>query len=169
MGHEIERRFLVCSDAWRGLAPGLLYRQGYLCSEPDRTVRVRLIGTSEADGAAFLTLKGRQTGFRRPEFEYEIPFADGAFLLEHMAEKPLVEKCRHRIALDGLVWEVDEFLGENAGLVLAELELAAEDQSFSRPGWLGAEVTGDWRYANSSLARHPAMSPGGAAGGSCPS
>ncbi len=118
-------------------------------------MRVRLIGTSEADGAAFLTLKGRQTGFRRPEFEYEIPFADGAFLLEHMAEKPLVEKCRHRIALDGLVWEVDEFLGENAGLVLAELELAAEDQSFSRPGWLGAEVTGDWRYANSSLARHP--------------
>lgn len=156
MGCEIERKFLVCSDAWRGLAPGRLYRQGYLCPEPGRTVRIRLIEASGGSGgSAFLTIKGRPTGLRRAEFEYEIPFADGTYLLEQMAKKPLIEKYRYRIPLDGLVWEVDEFLGENAGLVLAELELAAEDQAFVRPVWLGAEVTDDWRYANSSLTRHP--------------
>lgn len=156
MGREIERKFLVCSDAWRGLAPGRLYRQGYLCPEPDRTVRIRLIeGAEDSDGSAFLTIKGRPTGLCRAEFEYAIPFADGVFLLERMAEKPWIEKYRYRIPLEGLVWEVDEFLGENSGLVLAELELATEDQAFSRPAWLGAEVTDDRRYANSSLVRHP--------------
>lgn len=156
MGREIERKFLVCSDAWRGLAPGRLYRQGYICSEPDRTVRVRLIEAPGGSGGfAFLTIKGRPAGLCRAEFEYEIPFADGTYLLERMAERPLIEKYRYRIPVEGLVWEVDEFLGENAGLVVAELELAAEDQVFSRPVWLGAEVTDDRRYANSSLARHP--------------
>lgn len=151
MGVEIERKFLVSREALRSLAPErkINMRQGYLSRTPGRTVRVRI-----EDDRAFLTIKGRATGLARPEFEYEIPTPDAVSLLT-LADGPLVEKIRHYVLFDGLTWEVDEFLGENAGLVVAELELAHEDQTFARPPWVGAEVTGDVRYLNSHLAVTP--------------
>ena len=148
MGVEIERKFLVIGDAWRS-APGTRYSQGYLNRDKERTVRVRLAGDK-----AFFTIKGLSRGATRVEYEYEIPPVDGEALLV-LCEKPIIEKIRRVIAVDGMTWEVDEFLGDNAGLVVAEIELRSEDQEFTHPGWLGAEVTHDSRYFNSSLASHP--------------
>ena len=150
MGREIERKFLAKGEAWRGLAPGVLYRQGYLCGVKERTVRVRVAGDK-----AFLTIKGLTVGATRAEYEYEIPVSDAQAMLDDLAEKPLIEKIRHKIPYAGLIWEVDEFLGENAGLIVAEVELADEKQIFSKPDWAGEEVTDDPRYFNSNLARHP--------------
>ena len=150
MGKEIERKFLVKNDAWRGLVTGVLYRQGYLCGVKERTVRVRVAGEK-----AFLTIKGLTVGATRAEYEYEIPVTDAQAMLDHLAEKPLIEKIRHKIPYGGLTWEVDEFLGDNAGLIVAEVELAGEEQSFSKPHWVGEEVSDDPRYFNSNLARHP--------------
>lgn len=150
MGKEIERKFLVTSDAWRNLAPGLLYRQGYLSSVKERTVRVRLAGDK-----GFLTIKGLTVGAARAEYEYEIPAADAQAMLETLAEKPLIEKIRYKIPYAGLTWEIDEFMGDNAGLIVAEVELAGEAQTFSKPDWAGTEVTGDTRYFNSNLSRQP--------------
>ncbi len=150
MGREIERKFLVVGGAWRDLAEGVLYRQGYLNSAKERTVRVRTAGNR-----AFLTVKGITTGAARMEYEYEIPFADGEELLRELAEKPLIEKKRYTIPLQGLVWEVDEFLGENLGLIVAEVELAEEGQTIDAPAWVGREVTGDPRYFNSHLVAYP--------------
>jgi len=149
MGIEIERKFLVCGDAWRALAAPLLLRQGYLSSQPERVVRVRIEGE-----AAMMTVKGRSVGASRGEWEYPIPLADAEELLR-LCEQPLVEKYRRRIAFGGLIWEVDEFLGANAGLVVAEVELSSEDQAFDKPDWVGAEVSDDARYFNSNLIRHP--------------
>jgi adenylate cyclase len=150
MGVEIERKFLLAGDGWRGLGQPTLMRQGYLCSDPERTVRVRIEGER-----AVITIKSKATGASRGEWEYEIPVPDAAELLAGLCEQPLVEKTRHRIAHAGHVWEVDEFMGGNAGLVVAEIELAAEDEAFDRPDWIGVEVTGDKRYYNSSLIRLP--------------
>lgn len=150
MGREIERKFLVVGNAWRALAPGALYRQGYLSSVEERTVRVRL--TPEA---GYLTIKGTSVGAARAEYEYEIPPGDAGAILDTLAERPIVEKRRHRIPVGDVVFEVDEFLGDNAGLVVAEVELEREDQPFPRPEWLGEEVTDDSRYYNVNLARHP--------------
>lgn len=150
MGMEIERKFLVKGDGWKSLAQGVLLRQGYLSSAPERTVRVRI----EAD-AAMLTIKGRTTGASRAEWEYTIPLEDARALLDGLCERPIIEKRRYRIPFAGMVWEVDEFLGENAGLVVAEIELESEDQDFARPDWIGEEVTHDPRYFNASLLRNP--------------
>lgn len=150
MGVEIERKFLLQGEDWRALGEPVLLRQGYLSSDPARTVRVRI----EGDKAA-LTIKGRNVGAVRGEWEYPIPLADAAELLDRLCEQPLVEKYRRRIAFAGHTWEVDEFLGANAGLVVAEIELAAEDEAFALPAWIGAEVTGDTRYFNSNLIRLP--------------
>lgn len=150
MGTEIERKFLLQGDAWRSLAAGIRYRQGYLSSAKERTVRIRTAGD-----AAFLTIKGLATGATRAEYEYAIPLADGNEMLDTLAEKPLIEKVRYTIARGNAVWEIDEFLGENQGLVVAEVELSSEGQPFDRPEWLGEEVTGDPRYYNSSLVAHP--------------
>ena len=150
MGKEIERKFLVIGEAWRELAQGTLYRQGYLNSAKERTVRVRTVGDR-----AFLTIKGLTVGASRVEYEYEIPFEDGNFLLDNLAEKPIIEKKRYRIPQGKFVWEIDEFFGENQGLVVAEIELESEDEAFDRPEWAGQEVTGDPRYFNSNLIRHP--------------
>ena len=147
---EIERKFLVCSDAWRENASGTLLRQGYLNTGKDCIVRVRTAGDK-----AYLTIKGPTTGISRPEYEYEIPLDDAHALLEGMAQQPVIEKVRYCIARDGHVWEVDEFLGDNAGLVLAEVELADEAQKVERPQWLGREVTTEARYRNTALARNP--------------
>ena len=150
MGIEIERKFLVASEGWRR-EPGRVTRfsQGYLSSDPARTVRVRIAGDE-----AFLTIKGATTGATRAEFEYAIPVAEAQQLLA-LSDGPAVEKLRHLRVVDGLTWEVDEFLGANAGLVVAEIELAREDKPFTRPDWLGAEVTGDARYVNANLAVKP--------------
>jgi adenylate cyclase len=125
-------------------------RQGYLTSDPMRTVRVRIEGER-----AVITIKSKSIGATRGEWEYEIPVPDAVELLERLCEQPLVEKVRHRIVYGGHTWEVDEFLGENAGLVVAEIELGSEDEAFEKPDWIGQEVTGDPRYYNSSLIRLP--------------
>ena len=104
---------------------------------------------------AFLTVKGITTGATRAEYEYEIPAADADAMLNDLCENPLVEKSRYKIDFDGFVWEVDEFFGENQGLIVAEIELESEDQKFEIPGWIGEEVTGDPKYFNSNLINNP--------------
>ncbi len=148
MGIEIERKFLVVGDDWRA-APALPYAQGYLNRDKHRTVRVRIV-----EDAAWLTVKGASAGATRAEFEYPIPVADAEQLLA-LCDGPLVRKLRRVVLHAGLAWEIDEFLGDNAGLVVAEIELASEDQAFEPPPWLGAEVTDDVRYFNSNLAATP--------------
>lgn len=150
MAKEIERKFLLVGEEWKALAAGTHYRQGYLNSAKERTVRIRTI-----DDKAFLTIKGITVGATRVEYEYEIPHADCNFMLDELAEKPIVEKNRYKISFDGLIWEVDEFLGVNAGLVVAEVELTSEDQAFEKPSWVGEEVTGDPKYYNSNLVKNP--------------
>lgn len=150
MAQEIERKFLLASDQWRPGAEGQLYRQGYLSTDKARTVRVRIIGQR-----GLLTIKGLTRGISRLEFEYEIPLADATRLLDELCHRPLIEKTRYEIAHAGLTWEIDEFHGDNAGLVVAEVELATEDQDIELPDWVGAEVSGDPRYYNSNLAQHP--------------
>lgn len=150
MGQEIERKFLVISDRWKPPAQGVLYRQGYIPTTDNRTVRVRIAGDQ-----GYLTLKGPVVNLVRLEFEYPIPLADAEVLLAQLCNPPLVEKRRYRISIEPLVWEVDQFLGANQGLVLAEVELTHPDQPVSLPDWIGKEVTEDRRYFNSYLAQHP--------------
>jgi len=150
MGKEIERKFLVKGEVWKELARGTSYRQGYLNSIKERTVRIRTI-----DDKAFLTIKGLTVGATRSEYEYEIPLADCNAMLDVLAEKPIIEKKRYKVPFAGLTWEIDEFFGENAGLVVAEVELQSEGQTFCKPEWVGEEVTADPRYFNSNLIKHP--------------
>ena len=150
MGIEIERKFLLKNDVWRDLAEGVYYRQGYLNSAMERTVRVRTINEK-----GFLTIKGVADGATRLEFEYEIPKDECNIMLDDLAEKPVIEKNRYKVDYKGLVWEIDEFFGENRGLIVAEVELESEDQKFEIPEWVGEEVTGDSRYFNSNLINHP--------------
>ena len=154
MNVEIERKFLVKSEAWRGLAEGVRFRQGYLQTHPC-TVRVRTEGER-----GVLTIKGQTRGFSREEFEYEIPRGDADRMLDTLALPSLIDKIRYKIPYQGFVWEVDEFLGDNAGLVVAEIELSDEGQAFERPGWIGEEVTGDRRYANSRAGERPRFACG---------
>lgn len=151
MKQEIERKFLVTGDGWRTAAgTGILCRQGYLSSSADVTVRVRLIGDK-----GFLTIKGRTKGISRAEMEYEIPVADAEYMLLHLCLCGTVSKLRYSLICNGLTWEVDEFFDDNTGLILAEIELEREDQSFEAPEWLGNEVSFDSRYCNAELARSP--------------
>jgi len=150
MAKEIERKFLVNGDAWRTLAQGVHYRQGYLSTVKERTVRVRTV-----DAKGFLTIKGITIGASRSEFEYEIPVEDANAMLDHLCEKPLIEKYRFKIPFAGHVWELDEFEGDNQGLIVAEIELQNEDETFQRPQWIDQEVTGDPRYFNSNLTKNP--------------
>jgi len=152
MGVEIERKFLIAAgseDVWRHGVEGVPYAQGYLSRGNGRTVRVRIAGTK-----AFITIKGPVTGISRPEFEYEIPVEDARQMLS-LCDGPVIEKIRHRILHGRHVWEVDEFLGENTGLTVAEVELANAEDSVEMPSWIGKEVTGDPRYYNSNLTIHP--------------
>lgn len=152
MGQEIERKFLVVSDEWRTTDPtGRSFRQGYLCVERERTVRVRTVGDQ-----GFLTIKGKSTGAVRAEFEYSIDGGEARTMLDTLCLKPLIEKTRYRLpAGGGLWWEVDVFAGDNAGLVVAEIELPEVTQVFARPAWIGTEVTEDPRYFNSNLVLKP--------------
>lgn len=150
MGMEIERKFLVKHDSWRREAAAERVRQGYLCSFADRAVRARISGD-----CAFLTIKGAKSGVSRFEYEYRIPVEDAAEMLESLCERPLIEKVRHHVTVNGREWVIDVFEGENAGLVVAEVELEDETQAIELPDWVGEEVTDDPRFYNVNLARHP--------------
>ncbi len=150
MGVEIEKKFLLAGNDWKELAEGTSYRQGYLSSVKERTVRVRTIRDK-----GFLTIKGISVGATRLEYEYEIPFEEANELLNELCEKPLIEKNRYKVNLGEHTWEIDEFFGENEGLVVAEIELESEKQQFIKPPWVGEEVTGDPRYFNSNLINNP--------------
>jgi CYTH domain-containing protein len=151
MAEEIERKFLVAGDEWRHIAVSShTLRQGYLSTVKERTVRVRLV-----DGEGFLTVKGITVGATRAEFEYPVPGDDAAAMLDDLCERPLVEKTRHLVEHEGLTWEIDEFAGVNEGLIVAEVELEADDQDVPLPTWVGAEVTDDPRYFNANLIAHP--------------
>ncbi len=149
MGMEIERKYLLKSQEWRALGNPIHYAQGYLVADGKRTVRVRIAGEK-----GFLTIKGKSNGISRLEFEYPVPVEDAQQLIQ-LCPVPVIEKYRTRILFEGKVWEVDEFEGENKGLILAEIELVSEDENFVVPPWIGEEVTGDIRYFNSQLAIHP--------------
>jgi CYTH domain-containing protein len=150
MAKEIERKFLVKEDeTWRSVS-GKIYRQGYLSTVKERTVRIRTI-----DDKAYLTIKGITVGATRREYEYEIPVHEAKEMLDELCERPLIEKTRRIIEHEGLVWEVDEFFGENAGLILAEVELEDEDQDLAKPAWIGEEVTDDPRFFNANLVNNP--------------
>lgn len=149
MNIEIERKFLLKNDNWREGAVGVHYKQAYLNEKGDNTVRVRIEGDK-----AKLTIKGKSSNISRLEFEYDIPMEDVEALFT-LAKTPIVEKYRYKIMYAGNCWEVDEFLGLNRGLVVAEIELESETQSFEKPDWIGMEVSGDKRYTNANLARKP--------------
>lgn len=151
MALEIERKFLVANEAWKTHSDqGSPIKQGYLSTTPERNVRVRLYGEK-----AFITIKGKTTGISKAEFEYEIPKADAEAMI-HLCEKPLIEKVRYLVTgPDGKMWELDVFEGDNQGLIIAEIELTSETESFEMPDWAGKEVTEDTRYYNASLISNP--------------
>jgi CYTH domain-containing protein len=150
MAKEIERKFLVTGEPWRSAASRATYRQGYLSSQPERSVRVRTDGTK-----AKLTIKGLTRGASRDEFEYDIPLADAQAMLDQLCERPLIEKTRYLVPFGGRTWEIDVFQGENLGLVVAEVELDSEDESLTLPPWAAREVTDDPRYFNTNLVKNP--------------
>jgi adenylate cyclase len=150
MSVEIERKYLVDVSIWRPTAPGVAIRQGYLSSVPERTVRVRIEGDR-----AVLTIKGKTDGISRVELEYPIPVDDAATMLADLCERPLIEKTRHHEVHAGKTWDVDVFAGDNAGLVVAEIELASETEPFEVPPWASTEVSDDPRYFNASLIKRP--------------
>ncbi len=151
MGVEIERKFLVDHEKWGRVdkPPGTHYRQGYILSNAGQTIRVRV-----SDKQAYLNMKSKVSQVSRKEYEYEIPLADGLEILDAFTKNG-TEKVRYRIPLDGKTWEVDVFIGDNDGLIVAEIELKSEEEKFEKPDWITAEVTDDNRYTNSSLATHP--------------
>jgi adenylate cyclase len=147
---EIERKFLVKGNAWRQLVNGIHFKQGYISTHKNHTVRIRI-----AEKKAYLTIKGKTVGAKRLEFEYKIPIDDGKELLNNLCHKPIIDKMRYTIQYKGLIWEVDEFHGENKGLILAEVELQQEDQKVELPEWIGKEVTGNPKYYNANLVINP--------------
>lgn len=151
MAIEIERKFLVSGDFLPEVTSSTRIVQGYICTEPGRSVRVRIRGEE-----AFLTIKGTsdEKGLSRYEFETKIPVADAEMLMK-LCVSGVIDKVRHLVPKGNHTWEVDVFHGDNEGLVLAEIELASEDETFERPSWLGKEVSGDRRYYNSMLTLHP--------------
>ncbi|MEJ6480406.1 CYTH domain-containing protein [Nostoc punctiforme UO1] len=150
MAKEIERKFLVKGDSWRGLVEGSVYRQGYIATQDKAAVRIRIVGEK-----SYLTIKGRSIKYSRLEFEYPIPVEDAQEMLEALCERPFIEKTRYKIQSGGWIWEIDEFDGVNKGLILAEVELTDENQEIELPSWIGQEVSDDSRYFNSNLVKHP--------------
>lgn len=151
MGVEIERKFLVVGEAWLSdVTQRTHIVQGYLAATDTLTLRVRIKGER-----AYLTLKGTSTNISRSEFEYEVPLADARAMLDQLAQGPVIDKVRHLVPVGDHTWEVDVFAGDNAGLVMAEVELASEGEAFVTPAWAGREVSDDARYYNVNLAREP--------------
>jgi len=150
MGIEIERKYLINEDKWQPKNEGVQIRQGYLCTDKERTVRVRTKGNK-----GYLTIKGENHGISRVEMEYEIPFGDATKLLDDLCHKPLIEKTRHIEEHLGHTWEIDVFFGDNEGLIVAEVELASADEEVKLPQWITKEVSDDKRYYNSCLSIKP--------------
>ncbi len=151
MATEIEHKFLLANDDWRkSVQKSVHYKQGYLSSQPTSSIRVRVSGQQ-----AWLNIKSATIGTERLEFEYAISLQDAEEIIAYLCRKPLIEKTRHFVPDGDKLWEIDEFLGDNQGLVVAELELAEIGQSFTKPAWLGAEVTHDLRYYNNNLVTNP--------------
>ncbi|MFN2382235.1 MAG: CYTH domain-containing protein [Guyparkeria sp.] len=151
MAKEIERKFLLASDTWRHeIEHSDRMVQGYLNDQGPVSVRARIAGSR-----AWLNIKSRTLGISRDEFEYEIPLADAERMLDHLTTGPVIDKTRHLVRRDGLLWEIDEFHGDNDGLIVAEVELEHVDQPFARPDWLAEEVSHDARYYNVSLVKTP--------------
>lgn len=150
MGVEIEKKFLTIGDGWRKLGTGKEYCQGYLSGRDDTTVRVRII-----EQRGIITIKGPNNDGKKAEFEYDIPYDDARKMLDNLCRQPLIEKTRYKVPFGGFIWEVDEFKGENEGLVFAEIELERVDQPFDKPEWIGKEVTSDGRYYNANLVAYP--------------
>lgn len=151
MALEIERKYLIHHHIWENVTKpeGEFYRQGYILKDPDKTIRVRV-----TESAAYLTIKGASTGATRTEFEYQIPKEEALTLLDNFSVSEL-SKVRYKIHYYGKIWEVDVFSGDNAGLIVAEIELTSEDEIFEKPEWVSTEVTGDHRYFNSRLSENP--------------
>lgn len=150
MALEIERKFLVKNMDWKSQGEGVLFKQGFLNTNKERTVRVRV-----KNNIGILTIKGLTQSATRVEYEYEIPYTDAVYMLDYLCEKPIIEKHRYLIEYHGRIWEVDEFHGENKGLIVAEIELSSEEEAFEKPSWVGKEVTHDPRYYNSNLVQFP--------------
>jgi adenylate cyclase len=151
MAREIEHKFLLANEDWRKkVEKSVQYKQGYLSSQPTSSIRVRI-----SDHHAWLNIKSATIGTERLEYEYDIPLQDAEEIIAALCKKPLIEKTRHFIPIDDHLWEIDEFAGDNTGLVVAEIELAEKDQLFHKPQWLGEEVTHDLRYYNNNLAINP--------------
>ena len=151
MGYEIERKFLVRKDLWFAVKKpeGTTIKQGYLLIDPEKVIRIRATDTT-----GFLTIKGKAKNFSRPEYEFGIPLQDALELLD-LFTSCKIDKVRYRIPFEGKTWEVDEFFGENDGLIIAEIELSNEAEDFVKPNWIGEEVTSDFRYYNSWISEHP--------------
>jgi adenylate cyclase len=150
MPEEIERKFLVKNDSFKSFGKPFHIHQGFLCTEKERVVRVRIQGD-----VAYLTIKGITKGITRAEYEYEIPIADAKYMLENLCIRPTIEKYRFKINVEGFTWEVDEFQGDNEGLVIAEIELESAGEEFPKPAWIGEEVSNDPRYYNVNLVKNP--------------
>ena len=154
MGKEIERKYLVKLAEWQAhkkkiSAIGSRYSQGYIATVDNTTVRLRTVGSQ-----GYLTIKGKTIGLTRSEFEYSVPLQDAELMLQTLCTKPLIEKVRYKVDYADLTWEVDEFFGDNDGLIIAEVELSAEQQQIDLPSWIAKEVQ-DKKYFNSSLVQYP--------------
>ena len=150
MGVEIEKKFLLKNEDWKTqCTKGVKIKQGYLNSHTERTVRVRL-----SDGKGKITIKGKTENITRKEFEYQIPYKEALSLIQ-LCETPIIEKTRFKIKQENLTWEIDQFGGENIGLIIAEVELESENQILTLPSWVGQEVSQDSKYYNSSLLTYP--------------
>ena len=151
MALEIEHKFLLANDNWRKLIKrSSVFRQGYLSSDSSCSIRVRI-----SDKQAWLNIKSATIGTQRSEYEYQIPLQDADEILDNLCRKPLIEKTRHFVEYAGHVWEIDEFKGDNAGLIVAEIELSEVGEKFQKPEWIGSEVTDDLRYYNHNLSLQP--------------
>ncbi len=151
MAIEIEYKFLLANDGWREhVSHSVIYKQGYLSSQATSSIRVRI-----SDKQAWINIKSATIGTQRSEYEYEIPLADAHEILNNLCLKPVIEKTRHFVTHKKHLWEIDEFDGENRGLIVAEIELDALDEIFAKPDWIGEEVTQDVRYYNNNLAKNP--------------
>ncbi|MCU7853785.1 MAG: CYTH domain-containing protein [Candidatus Thiodiazotropha sp. (ex Monitilora ramsayi)] len=151
MGLEIERKFLVINEQWKShVESESRLKQGYLATQSNATIRVRI-----SEKQAMLNIKGATSGIRRSEYEYEIPLQDAQEILDNLTEDSIIDKVRYQVRCDDHIWDLDVFHGDNAGLIVAEIELSTEDENFRVPEWAGLEVSGDVKYYNASLVRKP--------------
>ncbi len=151
MAYEIERKFLLASDTWRDQVYRTIHiQQAYLCNTDKASLRIR-----STDDKGYFSSKSMTKDIRRHEFEYEIPLFDAEFMILHMCQGSAIKKDRHLVKIDQHIWEIDEFYGDNAGLIVAEIELGHEQEAFTRPSWAGQEVSTDTRYFNMSLVNNP--------------